>query len=313
MEHARDITPEEIVLDNDVWERVRPLDANAQVKAAPVFRKKPLNPARPVVRKPIGKSAKSFDTLFRKTDVVESVSNTSDISWASLNQVGQREDTKKKRRNTIISNDRNDPVSGNFDLLRTRLVQKLSEHDWKRIAVISPTSGCGATFTAANLAVSLSRLDDYKTILIDANLRAPNVALAMGVRSEVSTRQFFTGQADASDYLVKYSENLALGLSEEPEDDAAEIAHSQRTKEALLGLQTAYKPDVTIFDLPPLLSHDDASAYLRNVDGVLLVASAVSTTKRQIVECERAISDQSQFLGVILNRSAESRAVRGRK
>ncbi len=170
---------------------------------------------------------------------------------------------------------------------------------------MSPTRGCGATFSAANLAVSLSRVATCRTLLIDFNLRAPGVGAAFGLRSNVDAQSYFTGALPMASYLVRYCGNLALGLAEQPVAAPAELIHDPRTGEALSALQKRLRPDVTLYDLPPVLEYDDASAFLRFVDGVLLVADATTTIGSQIVECERAIADQSKLLGVVLNRSRE--------
>ncbi len=49
---------------------------------------------------------------------------------------------------------RADPAAKAFDVLRTRLLQTLKAQGWSRVAIAAPTSGCGTTFTAVNLALS---------------------------------------------------------------------------------------------------------------------------------------------------------------
>ncbi|MEX0282232.1 MAG: hypothetical protein AB3N13_13695, partial [Arenibacterium sp.] len=41
------------------------------------------------------------------------------------------------------------PVAESFDQLRTVILRELRSHGWNRIAVVSPTRGCGASFSAA--------------------------------------------------------------------------------------------------------------------------------------------------------------------
>jgi Mrp family chromosome partitioning ATPase len=57
-----------------------------------------------------------------------------------------------------------------------------------------------------------------------------------------------------------------------------------------------------IFDLPPMLVSDDTTAFLKNVDCVLLIAGAEISTISQVDACEREIAEHTNVLGVVLNK-----------
>lgn len=67
-------------------------------------------------------------------------------------------------------------------------------------------------------------------------------------------------------------------------------------------MQAALRPDVVLYDLPPLLEFDDTIAFLPQVDGVLLVADGTKTTDEDLAVCERLLEGESALLGVVLNR-----------
>jgi Mrp family chromosome partitioning ATPase len=202
-----------------------------------------------------------------------------------------------------ICQDRGDPVSQNFDLLRTRLLQKLAENGWSRVAVAAPTPGCGSTFTACNLATSISRIAAFQTVLVDLNLRSPGVGKAFGLDGGADTRKFLTGQTPLASFLVRYCDNLALGVPAGAETAAAELLHDPRTGATLANLHELLRPNVMLIDVPPILAHDDALAILPHVDGVLIAADSTQTTAKEIAECVRVISDQTPLLGVVLNKA----------
>ena len=58
--------------------------------------------------------------------------------------------------------------------------------------------------------------------------------------------------------------------------------------------------------MPPVLESDDLSAFLPQVDGVLLVADGTRTLPQHIAECERRLEGQARILGVILNRARQT-------
>ena len=57
-----------------------------------------------------------------------------------------------------------------------------------------------------------------------------------------------------------------------------------------------------IFDMPPMLVSDDAMAFMGQVDCVLIVAAAETTTINEIDRCERELAAQTNVLGVVLNK-----------
>ena len=51
-----------------------------------------------------------------------------------------------------------------------------------------------------------------------------------------------------------------------------------------------------------MLVADDVIAFLPNMDAVLLVASAGTTTIAEIDQCERTLAEQTNVMGVVLNK-----------
>lgn len=203
----------------------------------------------------------------------------------------------------LISFFRDDPAARSFDLLRSRLLQGIKAKGWKRVAVAAPTKGCGATFTAVNLALSLARIPDSRVVLMDLNQRDPGVASALDIRGHGDMNGFLCGDIELTDHLVRVGDALALGLTDEPDRFAAEMLHGSGASRILDDMVETLQPDVVIYDLPAVLSHDDFVACLSHVDCVLLVSDAEQTTAAQIARCEEVMGDQTNLLGVILNRS----------
>ena len=201
---------------------------------------------------------------------------------------------------------RRDPAAQAFDLLRTRLLQTLRANGWSRIAIAAPTQGCGSTFTAVNLAQSLARIPNSRTVLMDLNHRNPDIARTLGLDCIGDTRRFLAGEIPLDRHLMRASKTLALGLTADPDPDAAEILHNTRCGETLERMTEVLHPDVVLYDLPPILAYDDLVAFLPQVDGVLLVADATQTLARHIAACEQMLDGQTQVLGVILNRARRS-------
>lgn len=189
-----------------------------------------------------------------------------------------------------------------FDVVRTKVLHLMKSNGWTRLAITSPTAGCGKSTVAMNLAFSLSRQKDRRTILCEADLRRPSMAKALGVPGRPSFARVLTGEQGFAENAMRFGDNLILALTVGAARHPAETLHGDVVPEILAQIESEYMPDLTIFDLPPLLVTDDALAFLVHVDCVLLVAAAEESTVGQIDHCEREIAARSTMLGVVLNK-----------
>lgn len=217
---------------------------------------------------------------------------------------------KHLERNRIITAERTDPAHSAFDVLRTKLLRMLKENGWSRIAVTSPTEGCGKTFMSANLALSLSRQANCRTILMDLDMRRPTVAKVLGIESPNSMGDFLRGDIAVPDLFVKAGQNelkiggnIAIAPNGRREDYASELMQLPETADALNAMQAEMSPDVIIFDMPPALVNDDVLAARPLFDGVLLIIGGGITKPGQVRDVERRLGTETPLLGVVLNRS----------
>lgn len=223
------------------------------------------------------------------------------LSWEALDPVEL--DPRHLERNRVICHAKTDPAHVAFDVLRTRILRVFAKNGWTRLGITSPSKACGKTFTAANLALSLSRQRDCRTVLVDMDLRAPALARTLGVGSIEPISWFLRGDAQVTSHLRRVGDNFALALNENKVADAAELVQAAKTAEVLETMIADLAPDIVIYDLPPMLVCDDVLGFTPNLDCVLLVAGGGRTKAAEITECERLLADQTQLLGVMLNRA----------
>ncbi|MAU45852.1 MAG: exopolysaccharide biosynthesis protein [Yangia sp.] len=228
--------------------------------------------------------------------------------WHDLAEVSV--DARHLERNRIVTAARQDPAHAAFDILRTKLLQGLADHGWKRVAITSPTKDCGKTFTAANLAVSLSRHQNCRTLLLDCDLRRPTLHKIMGFRDPGSMGDMLRGLLPPERHLVRMGENaihaghnIAFGFNGAVEPYASELLQTPRTAETLRQVETMLQPDVVLFDLPPALYFDDVMAFRPLFDGVLLVIGGGLTTDKEVREVERLLGKNTPLLGMVLNKA----------
>lgn len=189
-----------------------------------------------------------------------------------------------------------------FDMIRTRLLHQMRSNGWRRVAITSPSSGCGKTMLSVNLALSLARQGDTATMAVELDMRRPAMAGLLGLRAGHQIAEALAGRAAAEACMVRVGSNLALATNHHPVPEAAELLASREAAHVLDRVEAEFAPDVMLFDLPPLMLTDDAMAFMDQIDCVLLLAAAERNTMAEITRCAEDLAGRCNFLGVILNK-----------
>lgn len=203
-----------------------------------------------------------------------------------------------------------EPTAAAFDVLRGSVLQGLKEKGWNRIAVTSPTHGCGKSFVAANLALSLARRPDSRTLLMDLDLRQPGLAGDLGLGEDLALEDFLTGVQPMEALFRRFGKTLALGLNTVAVPAASERLHAPGTKAALAQMMAELEPEVALYDMPPLLVCDDILALSGSLDCVLMVTDGTRSSPEEIRAAETALRDRIPLLCVVLNRAQDATARR---
>ncbi|WP_324752413.1 CpsD/CapB family tyrosine-protein kinase [Roseovarius sp. Pro17] len=195
-----------------------------------------------------------------------------------------------------------DQQAASFDVIRTRLRQQMQANGWRRVAITSPSAACGKTTASVNLAFSMARQAKLKAMLIELDLRHPSMAKILGLQNQHQFSKVLSASAAFSEHAVVYDDNLAIATNHSPIERPAELLSGSDSARIIDGIEKLYKPDIMIFDMPPMLGNDDVMAFLDQIDCVLLIAAAEKTTYEEIEKCEATIASRSNFLGVVLNK-----------
>lgn len=208
---------------------------------------------------------------------------------------------RRLRRNRIVAAE-SGRAAMDFDVIRTRMMQVMQTNGWRRVAITSPTAGCGKSTMAINLAYALSRHRDHKTMVLEMDMRQPSLGRAMQIPAGQQFSRVLEGHARFEDHAVRIGDNMIVATHEAAVSCSAELLQSAGTARVLDDLAARYAPDTMIFDMPPMLTGDDTMAFLARVDCVLLLAASEETSIKQIDQCERDIASQTNVMGVILNK-----------
>jgi Mrp family chromosome partitioning ATPase len=194
------------------------------------------------------------------------------------------------------------PAAIPFDVMRTKLLHQMRLNNWRRIAITSPSSSCGKTMVSLNLAFSLARQAEIRVLVVELDLRRPAVAKTLGLRAKHLFASVLEGTSPAEENMVRYGANLIFATNHIPTRNPAELLQGPGAAAVLDEIEARYRPDIMIFDMPPMLVNDDTIAFLDQVDCAMLIGAAETTTIDEIDRCEQELAARTKVMGVVLNK-----------
>ncbi len=194
------------------------------------------------------------------------------------------------------------PLSGPFEIMRTKMLLQMRANNWRRVAITSPTSDCGKTTISVNLAFCLARQSDLRVMLVDLDLRRPAVATTLGVTRDLQLSRALAGTEPPEMHMMRIGANFAFAVNKVPTVNSAELLQGVQAAEVLDRLEARFAPDIILFDLAPMLVADDTIGFLDQVDCALLVAAAEHSTLDEVGKCATDLAARTNPLGVVLNK-----------
>lgn len=192
---------------------------------------------------------------------------------------------------------------------RTGVLLSNIDRSHKTLLVTSTIPGEGKTTLAINLA--LAHAQTKRTLLIDADMRRPQVGRRLGLAPETKgLSNLVSGQAElaACIHTVADSPLLVMPVGDLP-PNPLELLLSERFKEALKALSEQF--DIVIVDSPPVELVSEALVLAPLCTSTILVVKAMSTptpmVRKSITRLQRA---GASMLGVVLNHLDFSKAQR---
>src|SRR6266849_186370 len=195
-----------------------------------------------------------------------------------------------------------------FRTLRSRLSQIAGTRMLKRILITSSLPAEGKTFVTANLAQSIIRQPDRRVLLIDADLRASRLHVALGAPSTPGLSDYLRGEAD-EDAIIQSGpdENLCFIPGGNEVSNPSELLLGDRMRHLLDVVTPMF--DFVILDSPPATPVHDPSVLADLCDGVLFVVRA-GVTNLEVAEKAVAEFREKNLLGVVLNGAERETAYR---
>jgi Mrp family chromosome partitioning ATPase len=205
-------------------------------------------------------------------------------------------------RHRIVSYNKNSNMGWAFDLLRTQVLKIMEENGWRTLAITSPTPEAGKTVLAINLAMSIAHHTTKTALLVDFDLRRPKVGSYLDLPMDKSLNEYLADEAELQEVLVNPTLPRFVVLpTREPIPLSTEVLSSPAVSHLISDLRDRYNSRIVIFDLPPLLSSDDALTVLPKFDCVLLVVANGMNSKREIEDSLHHLGS-ANLIGTVLNK-----------
>lgn len=207
-------------------------------------------------------------------------------------------DTSVKK-SPLISDD-SGSLSEAFKVLRTNLQFANLDASRQVILVSSALPDEGKTLVATNLAVSMAK-SGRAVLVIDADMRNPNVAGVLGLENSVGVITVLLGRSSFEHAIQEHPSGVHfMGTGPRP-PNPAEVLDTQSMRDLIVQARLHY--DVVIIDAPPLLPVADAAILITEVDGALLLARYGSTAREQLrLAVSRIEVVGGRLFGTVLNR-----------
>lgn len=168
------------------------------------------------------------------------------------------------------------------------------------LAVTSPEEAAGKTLTSLNLALTLTRGEERRVLLIEADLWRPQLHTYLHGEPDVSRglRQVLEKEATLAEVALPVAHTSLSLLLSGSSDVAGDLISGRRMSEVLTEARSAY--EIVVIDSPPMAYLASARALAARSDGAVVVVRAGQTPRRAI-EKTLATLGPEKTIGLVLN------------
>ncbi len=188
-----------------------------------------------------------------------------------------------------------------FKVLRGNILHPADGKKIKSVLITSALEQEGKTMVACNLAVSIAQSLDPYVLLIDADIRRPNVHNMLGLSKVKGLTDYLSSNNPLSSYLIKgIVEKMTILEAGSMVRNPAELLTSEKTKDLLEEVKQRYEDRFIIIDSPPVNLAAETLILAQEVDAIVLVVRYGVSDKNAIEEALAKI-DREKVLGMVFN------------
>jgi succinoglycan biosynthesis transport protein ExoP len=245
-----------------------------------------------------------LDSTLRTPEQVEAVAGLPAVGIIPELAAGHRwRSANKPKLDCNILDSPSSRLAESYRALRTALLFSNGDVPPKVILVTSALPQEGKTTVSLNSAIALA-YQGAKVLLIDADLRRPELHSCLGVRAEPGLSELLSDEATLPVQAGACPKvpNLFLLPAGHRRPSPAEVLGSVRMRNLLNGCRERF--DFVVIDTPPVLAVTDAVVLSKSADAVLLVVRSAQTSEQSLLRArDLLLRVNARIAGVLVNRA----------
>jgi len=187
-----------------------------------------------------------------------------------------------------------------IDSLRTSLVLSGRLESKSVLVVTSATSGEGKTSVATSLASSIAAASKKPTVIVDADLRSPDLANVMGVAPKPGLTELLQGKCSLREAIHRVGETQTYVIpAGKGKVNPHHLIQAQLVEQMLTRLKQEF--ETIVIDTPPILGASESLVFAKAADTVLYCSLRDVSRARQVhVAVERLEHAGAKIAGAVL-------------
>lgn len=172
------------------------------------------------------------------------------------------------------------------------------------IMVASAVSGEGKSFTAVNLALSLSLEKDLRVLLVDGDVVKPYISRVLGLADAPGLLDVLRDPQLDVERVIRSTNMATLSVlpAGKASAEATELLASHRMEQVVTALGEHDSQRIVLFDSPPLLQSNESHPLAQVAGQIVVVVQAESTPQPVLLEALEMLKEHPA-VSLVLNQS----------
>lgn len=202
----------------------------------------------------------------------------------------------------LVALEKESPAADQYKILREQIRRLRLETGVRCLYITSPIKRDGKSMVAANLATSMALDSEERVLLIDCDLRNPQIHQYFSMQRSPGITDYLTS---SNENILNYVQdsflpNLQVLPAGRFSGAAAELLVTEKMNTMMDDVRGKFPEHQIIIDGPPVLSTPDPLVLARRVDGILMVVRAGNTPRNCLPEAMEILKSD-KILGIVLN------------
>jgi protein-tyrosine kinase len=203
----------------------------------------------------------------------------------------------------IVALDKGSPAAEQYKILREQVKKLRAEMGARCLSVTSPVKGDGKSIVATNLAAAMALGNEERVLLIDCDLRDPQVHQYFGLQRSPGLTDYLTSSSNENvlNYVRETSiPGLQVLTAGRSSSLSSELLATEKMRNLMDEIRLKFHSHQIILDTPPVLSTPEPLILAGKVDGIIMVIRAGKTPRDCLSEALETLKSD-KIMGIVLN------------